>query len=126
MKYIMLLVLLVTGCTTTKYVPVETIKEKYINTYSVDTLIMKDSIFIKEKNDTIYLEQYKYLYKNVYKSDTVLIKDTVPVIKEVEVPIEVEKVKIVNELKTWQIVLIILGGVLLGIIVYKILRIVKP
>lgn len=104
------------GCTTTKYVPIESIKTEYRTKVEKDTLIIKDSIFHKEKGDTIYIEKYKTIYKTINKNDTLIINDTIPIIQEVEV------IKEVNRLKDWQIILMVLGGAMVAVIGYKICR----
>ena len=107
------------GCTTTKYVPVEKIKTEYIKDFERDTIIVKDSVYLKKINDTIYIEKYKTLFKSKIQKDTIIKTDTIPIIKEVEV------IKEVNKLKDWQIILMILGGGMVAIVGYKLLRMLK-
>lgn len=104
------------SCTTTKYVPIENIRTEYINKIEKDTLIVRDSILQKEKGDTVYIEKYKIIYKNKVKNDTILRIDTIPIIQEVEV------VKEINKLKDWQIILMVLGGGMVAVVGYKIIR----
>lgn len=120
MKYkniilLLLVVTLFTACTSTKYVPVEVekIKKEYINTLQIDTFYIKDSIFIQNKNDTVYLEKYKYVYKHNILRDTLIINDTIPTIKTVEVTKEV------NRVYNWQIILMVLGGVFIAFLIFK-------
>ena len=85
---IIMVVFLLSGCTTTKYVPVEKVITK-------DSLVIQkdyDSIYIKVKEvvagDTIFRDSIVVRY--VYHSDTIreIIRDSVPypvpVVKEVE------------------------------------------
>ncbi len=88
-------------------------KIKYYSIYTYD------SVFIKSKGDTIYLDKYRYLYKYKFIRDTINIKDTITVSK----PIEVEKE--VNRVYTWQIILMVIGGGSLGIYLYKLFRNIK-
>lgn len=104
------------GCTSTKYIPIESVRTEYINSIEKDTLIMKDSIFHKEKGDTVYIEKYKIIYKTKHKNDTIIINDTIPIIQEVEV------VKETNKLENWQIVLMILGGGAIAVVGYKVYK----
>ena len=108
------------GCKSIQYVPVENtiVKTEYKNTVSYDSIYFKDSIYIKEKNDTVYIENIKYRYKYVSNIDTILKNDTITntIIQEVEV------IKEVNKLKWWQKVLIALGALF---IVYIIIRFKK-
>ena len=113
--YIICSILLV-GCASTQYIPIEHTKIEYVHSLQVDTCLIKDSIYIKEKNDTVYLEKYKYIYKNKVVKDTVLINDTIPIIKTVEVTKEI------NVIKNWQIALMVLGG---AFIVFLLLQIKK-
>lgn len=115
------------GCTTTKYtdriveVPVEKTKIEYRDRLSIDTLIMKDSILITEKGDTVYVEKYKYLYKIKEVRDTINTTDTTTITKVVTV----NTTKEVNKLKTWQIILMILGGYFVIFGIYKLYNKIK-
>lgn len=108
------------GCKSIQYVPVENtiVKTEYKNTVSYDSIYFKDSIYIKEKNDTVYIENIKYRYKYVSNIDTIVKNDTITntIIQEVEV------IKEVNKLKWWQKMLMILGALS---IVYIIIRFKK-
>lgn len=112
--------ILLIGCKSVQYVPVENtiVKTEYKNTVSYDSIYFKDSVYIKEKNDTVYIENIKYRYKYVSNIDTILKNDTITntIIQEVEVTKEV------NKLKWWQKVLIALGALS---IVYIIIRFKK-
>lgn len=107
------------GCTTTKYIPVETVRTEYKNKVEVDTIIINNDKIIKEKGDTIYITETKYIYKTKNKIDTILRVDTIPIIQEVEV------IKEVNKLKNWQIILMILGGGFVAIVGYKVIKVIK-
>lgn len=104
------------GCTTTKYVPIENIRTEYINKVEKDTVIINNDRIIKEKGDTVYITDVKYVYKTKNKIDTILRVDTIPIIQEVEV------IKEVNKLKDWQVVLMVLGGGMVAVVGYKIIR----
>ena len=118
--YIYLLFLIV-SCTTTKYieVPLETTKIEYKEKIKYDSIKIQDSIIIKEDNDTIYIEKYKYIYKTIQQTDTIHITDSIPNIQIVEV------IKEVNKLKDWQIILMIIGGSFIALIGYKIIKLIK-
>lgn len=119
MRYLIILLLLLTiGCSTTKYVeiPVETVKTEYKTIEKVDTVIAHDSIIIKDSGDTVFIEKYKYLYRIRESRDTVMVIDSIPVIQKVEITKEV------NKLKTWQIILMILGGVSIIFSGYKLIK----
>lgn len=82
------LVLFLYGCTT-KYVPLEVVKydSLMIEKLMRDSVYVRDSVYLKEKGDTIY--QYKDKYVYVYKSrvDTFFAER----IHEVEIPVPVER-----------------------------------
>ena len=124
MKKLLLAILLgiiLSGCTATKYieVPIDRVKIEYRNSISVDTIYRNDSTIIREKGDTIFLEKYKYIYKVKELKDTVNITDTITVVNTVETTKEV------NKLHDWQIVLMILGGGTIILIGYKIIKFIK-
>lgn len=104
------------GCTTTKYVPIESVRTEYINKVEKDTVIINNDRLVKEKGDTIYIRDTKYVYKTKNKVDTILRIDTIPIIQEVEV------IKEINKLKDWQVVLMVLGGGMVAVIGYKVIR----
>ena len=111
------MIILLSSCTTTKYVevPVDRVKIEYKDRTKIDTLIQKDSVITQLKGDTIFLEKYKYLYKIKEVRDTVNRTDTITTVQTIEVE------KKVNELKNWQIILMVLGGGFIMLCVYKIL-----
>lgn len=120
MKHFIIICTLISliGCTTTKYVevPIEKTKIEYKDRLSIDTVIQHDSTIITMLGDTVYLEKYKYIYKVKELRDTINITDTTTVTKPIEV------VKEINKLYTWQIVLMVLGGVSIIILVYLIIK----
>ena len=120
MKHFIIICTLISliGCTTTKYVevPIEKTKIEYKDRLSIDTVIQHDSTIITVLGDTVYLEKYKYIYKVKELRDTINITDTTTVTKPIEV------VKEINKLYTWQIILMVLGGVSIIILVYLIIK----
>ena len=104
------------GCTTTKYVPIESVRTEYINKVEKDTVIINNDRLVKEKGDTVYIVNTKYVYKTKNKIDTILRIDTIPIIQEVEV------IKEVNRIKDWQMILMLLGGGMVAVIGYKGIR----
>ena len=119
LKTLFLLLFLTTiiSCTTTKIieVPVETIKTEYIEQVKYDSIYSKDSIYIMQKGDTIYNNKVQYLYKYKYLRDTINITDTIPKI------ITVKDTQYINQLYTWQKLLIVIG---IGFILYWIIKLV--
>ena len=119
LKTLFLLLFLTTiiSCTTTKIVevPIETIKTEYIEQVKYDSIYSKDSIYIMQKGDTIYNNKVQYLYKYKYLRDTINITDTIPKI------VTVKDTQHINQLYTWQKVLIVIG---IGFILYWIIKLV--
>lgn len=115
------LVFITISCGTTKVVevPVDRVRTEYIDRHSIDTVIKNDSIIIRDKGDTVFLEKYKYLYKYVNRTDTVLKTDTITKVQTVEV------IKEVNKVKNWQIGLMVLGGGALALGGYKLIKVFK-
>lgn len=102
--FIIILIIL-TACTQTKYieVPVETIKNNYINTIQKDTLIIRDSVDRWLKGDTVLIIKYKYVYQTQYVHDTIIKNDTITN------TVYVDKIVTINELKDYQKFLIYIG-----------------
>lgn len=100
-----IILLILTACTQTKYieVPVETIKNNYINTVQKDTLIIRDSVDRWLKGDTVLITKYKYVYQTQYVHDTIIKNDTITN------TVYVDKIVTINELKDYQKFLIYIG-----------------
>lgn len=115
--FLLFLTTIISCKTTTKIVevPVETIKTEYIEQIKYDSIYSKDSIYIIQKGDTIYNNKVQYLYKYKYLRDTINITDTIPKI------ITIKDTQYINQLYTWQKLLMVIGVVL---ILYWIIRLV--
>lgn len=113
---LMLLTILLHGCTPIKYVPVETLKVEYRTRDSIryDSIYKHDSIYVLDKGDTVYkyikLMEYRYLFIN--KTDTVLQTDSV------QVPYPVEK-----KLTKWESIKLDMGGWMFGALIVLLLYI---
>lgn len=110
----MCMLFIICSCRTVKYVPVETIKvdTTYINKLQRDSIYMLDSVYVKEKGDTVLIEKYKYLYRDKLLRDTMYISK----VDSIQVPYPVEK-----ELTRWQQFRMNLGGLAVCIVVISIL-----
>ena len=113
--FLLFLTIVISCKTTTKVVeiPVETIKTEYIEQVKYDSIYSKDSIYIMQKGDTIYNNKVQYLYKYKYLRDTINITDTVPKI------VTIKDVQYINQLYTWQKILIVIG---IGVILYWVIK----
>lgn len=124
----LLLLLLTTtffGCGKTVYVPVENTRVEYRDKMLYDSIHIVDSIYVKDKGDTIWLTKWRTEYRDRVKTDSVIIRDSIQVPYPVEVIKQVEK-----ELNWWQqfrmylgnVCLIIIGGWLAWIITKNLIK----
>lgn len=92
---IIVLILAICSCRSVKYVPVETVKHDsiYINKVQVDSVYHRDSIYVVDKGDTVFLYKDRYIYKYKDRTDTLYVTKT----DSIQVPYPVEK-----ELTRWQ------------------------
>ena len=69
---IILLMSIICSCTRTVYQDREVVKHDslYITSASVDTLVQKDSVMVRESGDTVFKTVYKYIYKVKERVDT--------------------------------------------------------
>ena len=85
---ILLFLLLLCGCRT-EYVPIESVRydSVMIEKLMRDSVFVRDSVYLKEKGDTIYKykDRFVYVYKN--RVDTFFAEK----IREIEVPVPVER-----------------------------------
>jgi hypothetical protein len=81
------------SCKTPQYIPVETVKIDYRDKIVRDSVFRYDSIFVKDKGDTVFFERYKYLYRDkivrdsIFKTDTIKVPYPVEVVKQVKAPL---------------------------------------
>lgn len=89
---LLMLLIFLSSCTTTKVVTVEKVKTDttYITKQQRDSIWLHDSIHVSEKGDTIRIEKWhtKYIYKEVHDTLYRAKVDSIPVPYEVikEVP----------------------------------------
>ena len=104
-----LLTIFVGGCTSVKYVPVETVRVDSVFVAKVerDSIYERDSLFVAVKADTVFLSRVQYRYRDRFVRDTVSVLrcDTVTKIVEVEKP-----------LSFWQQKKLELAGIVLWVI----------
>lgn len=88
---IFLLSMLFSGCTRTVYVPQTSIQRDsiYIAQYKRDSIYMRDSVFLTQKNDTVFMEKWHTKYIEKLSTDTLYIErnDTIREPYPVEKPI---------------------------------------
>lgn len=76
------------SCSTVKYVPVENTKvdSVYINVLQRDSIFVQDSVYIREKADTVFVTRWHVEYRDALRIDTFYIErvDSVNHIVKVE------------------------------------------
>ena len=81
------------GCTTTRYVPVPSVSvdSVYVDRFHRDSVYLHDSVFVNQysKGDTVFVDKVviKYAYKDKWRYDTISIVRT----DSVQIPYPVEK-----------------------------------
>ena len=99
---ILLIAIMATACSPRV---IETIHVQHDTTYvervQIDSVYKRDSIYIKDKGDTVYI--YKELWREKYK----YLRDTVAVVRVDSVAVEREKIveveKPLSKWKSWQL-----------------------
>lgn len=96
---VLLIVLwLFTSCKSkTLYVPIESVKTEYRNKLVKDSVHILDSVFLYSRNDTVFLNKYRFVYKDKLVKDTVNLKDTI----RIPYPVKGDTIE-VNKLKWYQ------------------------
>lgn len=89
----LLSVVLLVGCTATRYVPVPSVSTDsvYVDRFTRDSVYLRDSVYVNRwmRGDTVYVDKVsvKYLYRDRWRYDTVAVvrRDSV------QIPLPVEK-----------------------------------
>ena len=101
---IALLLFSLTGCRSRiQYVPVESVRTEYKDRLQRDSIYVQDSIFVREKGDTVFVDRWRYLYRDKLITDTLIVNDSI------RVPYPVEK-----HLSRWQQTKMDVGGWAIG------------
>ena len=86
---------LLSGCSRVQYVPMQTVLKDSIvfHRIDIDSVVIKDSIFIDRTKDTIYKYVERWNEKYIIRNDTTIIErvDSIPV-----------EVKVEKQLTRWQ------------------------
>lgn len=105
---ILLLFILISGCRSIQYVPVETVRIEYRDRFKIDSIIKYDSVYFDRymKGDTAFIikEKYKYLDKIKIVHDSVFKTDSIPVTVIIE-----------KQLSKWEKVKMDTGGWAIGV-----------
>ena len=105
---------LITSCRSVQYVPVESVRTEieYRDRLQRDSIHVHDSIHIRDKGDTVFVNNWHTVYKDKQLRDTIYIENT----DSVQVPYSVEK-----QLSRWQSIKMVVGGWAFGIIIALVL-----
>lgn len=95
------------SCKQVQYVPVETVRldSIYLTQTLRDSIVRYDSVYVRDKGDTLYVERWKYLYRDKVRVDTLVSVR----VDTLAVPYPVEK-----RLTCWERVKMEAGGVAIG------------
>lgn len=109
----MLLIWSMCSCST-QYVPVESVRydSVFFEKIRKDSIFVQDSVFIRQKGDTVFKDKFKVVYKYVLLRDTMLTvrRDSIPI------PVPVKKKR-----TWWEQTKIDVGGYAVTIIVIYVL-----
>lgn len=109
----MLLIWSMCSCST-QYVPVESVRydSVFFEKIRKDSIFVQDSVFVRQKGDTVFKDKFHVVYKYVLLRDTMLTvrRDSIPI------PVPVEKKR-----TWWEQTKIDVGGYAVTIIVIYVL-----
>ena len=88
------------------------VKYNFVGRVVVDSIVLHDSVFVREKSDTVYYTKYHTLIKERVRMDTVWRSDTVYCDREVVVEKEVKSAG--NAFLLWIAVILLLVYLLHG------------
>jgi hypothetical protein len=91
-------------------VPVESVRTEieYRDRWQRDSIHVRDSIIVKDKGDTVFVDRWHTEYKDRRQTDTLFIERT----DSIQVPYPVER-----ELSWWESIKQEIGGIAIGVIV---------
>ena len=114
-----IVVLIFCGCTTTKYIPVETVRDVYHNTTDTIRDSIRHTVYINQysKGDTIFKERVESLYVDRWR-----VRDSITVERD-SIPYPVKVTEYVEkDFSLWQYILI---GTAFLIVVYNLSKLRK-
>ena len=114
---IILLAPAICSCRSVEYVPVETVRSDtlYVNRLQRDSVYVADSVFVREKGDTVQIVRTRYIDRFRNRADTLRMIST----DTIRVPYPVER-----ELTRWQRFKLDIGGIAIGVVAAALLSIV--
>lgn len=114
---IILLTSAICSCRSVRYVPVETVRSDtlYVNRLLRDSVFVKDSVFVREKGDTVEVTRTLFVDRWRDRTDTLRAVST----DTIRVPYPVEK-----ELTRWEKAKLDIGGIAIGVVAAAVLAVV--
>lgn len=114
---IVLLLCLLASCGKTVYIPVESVRTEYQDRYLRDSINVYDSVYVREKGDSIFVDRLQRVYIDRFRVDSFIRTDSI------QVPYPVDKIVEVNKLYWYQETLIWIGvGALIILTIWLIRR----
>ena len=111
--------IILVGCTTTKYVPVENVKVDsiYVAKIERDSIYERDSVFVAVKADTVFFSRVQYRYRDRIVHDTICVQhsDTITKVIEVEKSLSYWQQKKIQMSE----VILCLAPLLAGVIIFR-------
>ena len=111
--------IILVGCTTTKYVPVENVKVDsiYVAKIERDSIFERDSVFVAVKADTVFFSRVQYRYRDRIVHDTISVQcsDTITKVIEVEKSLSYWQQKKIQVAE----VILCLAPLLAGVIIFR-------
>lgn len=101
------------GCSKKIYIPVESVKTEYETLHVRDSIYLKDSVYIHEKGDTVFIDRWRTIYKEKLIRDSINIRDSIPYM------VEIEKNVIVYKMNKIQNFFYVLGLIFCAILIGK-------
>ena len=86
-------------------------QDNFVGHTRVDSVLLRDSIFIREKSDTVFYTKYRTIYKERLRVDTIVRCDTI--YREREVVVEKVRSAGSNKSFLWKVLLAVLAFFLL-------------
>ena len=86
-------------------------QDNFVGHTRVDIVLLRDSIFIREKSDTVFYNKYRTIYKERLRVDTIVRCDTI--YREREVVVEKVRSAGSNKSFLWKVLLAVLALFLL-------------
>lgn len=103
------MILLMLGCKSVKYIPVETTKTRteYVDRFKTDSIHVRDSVFVLVKGDTIIKDRIRTVYRDRFGRDTIYVSQRDTIHEPYPVEIVKEKYKVPKSL--WWLVILLAG-----------------